>query len=50
MFNEPHGDIRTMAATVRQFYDAFILSGFSPEQAMDLTKLAWRASIESQRG
>lgn len=49
MINEPHGDIRTMAATVRQFYDAFIMQGFTEDQAMELTVMMWEISAKASQ-
>lgn len=33
---EPHGDIREGAATMMQFYAAYLEVGFTPQQAMQL--------------
>jgi hypothetical protein len=39
----PHGDIRAMAATLRQMYNALVEVGFSTDEASTLTSDWWRA-------
>lgn len=37
---EPPAEMRTMAATAMQIYMAYIEAGFTPNQALELTKVA----------
>lgn len=42
---EPHGDIREGAATIFQFYIAYVQAGFQPDQAMTLVQEILRTQV-----
>lgn len=42
---EPSGDMREMAANMRQYFVALCGAGFTEEQAMELTREMVRSSV-----
>jgi len=47
---EPSGDMRVMAAMMRQSYEAFLSVGFSRAEALQLTRDILITSLQSQQG
>lgn len=49
-FAEPNADQRQMAATMREFHNAFMFAGFTDDQAFQLTKGMFLKMMPTNQG